>query len=469
MSSVRHSSRTPVPMAGGRSFCGRYGSLTVVFFLGCSSIFLLQRKQPELWSTPIYNPFTKSGELDPLESQKESNPATKTGSANINAAGITGVKVDAWKPSGVNKVEDNKISTSMQAANTVKMPARQPVLGAIPTKGAKPLFGVEHQGGDAIFALACKYPMVFYERFVGSLRKAKYTGDIVLAVSPLGKMLRGVQEYIQQTNVVAYAFEVDCKGKDNCRLMDEFLGYPDPRPYRTFANIRYALYEYWLQHYSRTSYILILDFRDTFFQLNPFGDLPPLPARKPTYDLRMFAESNKVKTIGTCVYNGFWVRKCFGPETIVPIKDFSVICSGSTMGSYDAISYYIGVMLRSMDTVKCWLKGIESDQGYQNYLFYYGFFDAPDGSRNATLFQQGEGVVNTVGAMNGFRVPKNKKGPLGTFWKARDESGWVINNDGTRSAVVHQWDRFYDELQPFIDNYTYTPQLGNATKVKPPR
>jgi hypothetical protein len=45
------------------------------------------------------------------------------------------------------------------------------------------------------------------------------------------------------------------------------LGYPDPRPHRTFANIRYALYEYWLRHYSDQSYILILDFRDTFFQV----------------------------------------------------------------------------------------------------------------------------------------------------------------------------------------------------------
>lgn len=54
-----------------------------------------------------------------------------------------------------------------------------------------------------------------------------------------------------------------------------------------------------------------------------------------------------------------------------------------------------------MDTVKCWLKGIESDQGYQNYLFYNGHFNTEMG--NATLFHQGTGVVNTVGAMNGYR------------------------------------------------------------------
>ena len=51
--------------------------------------------------------------------------------------------------------------------------------------------------------------------------------------------------------------------------------------------------------------------------------------------------------------------------------------------------------------VQCWKKGIESDQGYQSYLFYSGAFNTADG--NATKFEQGEGVVNTIGALNGFR------------------------------------------------------------------
>jgi hypothetical protein len=33
--------------------------------------------------------------------------------------------------------------------------------------GAKPLFGENHDGGDAIFALACNYPKEYYQRFVG--------------------------------------------------------------------------------------------------------------------------------------------------------------------------------------------------------------------------------------------------------------------------------------------------------------
>jgi hypothetical protein len=51
--------------------------------------------------------------------------------------------------------------------------------------------------------------------------------------------------------------------------------------------------------------------------------------------------------------------------------------------------------------------GIESDQGYQNCLFHNGFFNSVD--VNATMNMQGEGVVNTIGAMNGFRVKGNER------------------------------------------------------------
>lgn len=279
--------------------------------------------------------------------------------------------------------------------------SNMPVLGSYPTDGAAPLYGVKHSGGDAIFALACNYPKQFYQRFVGSLRKVGYEGDIVLAVSPPAKMKPKVEEYIKQTNVVAYGFDVDCKGKDNCRFLDDFLGYPDPRPYRTFANIRYAMYEYWLRHYTETSYILILDFRDTFFQSDPFKSFGSIKERKHTYELQLFAENHKVKNIGKCVYNSLWIGRCFGKPALKALSSFPVLCSGSTLGSFIGIKHYVRTMLTSMDTVKCWLKGIESDQGYQNYLFYNGYFNYK--GDNATVFQQGSGIVNTVGALNGKR------------------------------------------------------------------
>jgi hypothetical protein len=327
----------------------------------------------------------------------------------------------------------------------------KPVLGRLPTHGAVPLFGKKHQGRDAVFALACNYRRLNFQYFVGSLRKVGHWGDIVLAVSPLEKLDEKMQAYLRATNVVAYAFDVDCKGEDNCKLKDDFLGYPDPRPYRTFANIRYAVYEYWMQHYNDQSYILILDFRDTFFQVNPFRPFPyPVHERKPRYELHMFAENYKVKNIGNCVYNSAWVGDCFGAPALEEVKHLPVICSGSTLGSYPAIRHYISTMLKGMDEIQCWRKNIESDQGYQSYYFHTGRFNTVDG--NATMFHQGTGVVNTIGALNGHRLESHQKGPLDTFWKIRDKDGFILNNDGTRSACVHQWDRFEDELVDFVES-----------------
>ena len=372
------------------------------------------------------------------------------GSGSGTSSTTTGAGTDASTGTGTGGKQ--QAAGVVSSGSGVSGALRLPVLGPIVKNGAKPLYGIKHKGTDAIFALACNYNERFYQRFVGTLRDTGYNDDIVLAVSPPAKMAPGVGDYVKAKNVVAYAFEVDCDKKDSCRFKDDFLGYPDPRPYRTFANIRYALYEYWLRYYSANSYVLILDFRDTFFQGQPFiPSFGKFESRTPKYELHVFAENFKVKWIKKCVYNSLWVGRCFGPEALAAIGSEAVLCSGSTLGSFQGIDHYVSTMLRSMDKVQCWRKGIESDQGYQNYLYYNGRFDNPHGVGNATFNHQGYGVVNTIGAMNGRRVPADQKGPLDTFWKIRDKEGYILNYDGTRSAVVHQWDRYYSEIVNFLD------------------
>ena len=46
-------------------------------------------------------------------------------------------------------------------------------------------------------------------------------------------------------------------------------------------------------------------------------------------------------------------------------------------------------------------------------------------------------------------------GPLDTFWKIRDKDGYILNYNGKKSACVHQWDRWYSELEKFIDTKLY--------------
>jgi hypothetical protein len=64
-----------------------------------------------------------------------------------------------------------------------------------------------------------------------------------------------------------------------------------------------------MQYYSQQSYVLILDFRDTFFQLDPFSIFGPIEQRVPKFDLQLYAENWNVKSIGKCVYNSLWIGR----------------------------------------------------------------------------------------------------------------------------------------------------------------
>lgn len=68
-------------------------------------------------------------------------------------------------------------------------------------------------------------------------------------------------------------------------------------------------------------------------------------------------------------------------------------------------------------------------------------------------------------SLNFIRVPKDQKGPLDTFWNIRNSDGYILNNDGSKTACVHQWDRFYGELQPWLDiTYMKIPGAKNETE-----
>ena len=128
-----------------------------------------------------------------------------------------------------------------------------------------------------------------------------------------------------------------------------------------------------------------------------------------------------------------------------------VRCSGSTMGSRDAMLTYVDAMLAASDEFMCHRKGIPSDQGYHNFLILSGRHEA-NGLRVVSN-KRGEGVVHTIGALNGGDVPMSELGPLDTKWKIRDSvKGYITNVDGSMSPVVHQWDRWASEMSRWLDS-----------------
>ncbi|KAH8098319.1 hypothetical protein JL720_1258 [Aureococcus anophagefferens] len=295
--------------------------------------------------------------------------------------------------------------------------------------------------------------------FVGSLRKAGFAGDVALSVSPEKEMKRHVAAYLKNQHVLAYPFKFTCGGPRGRKLLvtpggcvlDDWYRDRDARGPRPLAISRYEMYETWLRQYSAESYVLDLDTRDTFFQADPFL---PLAARRSAADhakdLYVFEEDG-LKTTGTCKWNKGWLR-CFEaakwhtPETWTqPVR-----CSGSTLGSRDAMLKYVDAMLSASDEWLCHrTKGIPSDQGYHNYLILSGAH-ARNGLRVVSE-PRGSGVVHTIGAMNGNSVPMELLGPLDTKWKVRDPvKGFITNTDGSRSPVVHQWDRWAGEMKTLL-------------------
>ena len=91
------------------------------------------------------------------------------------------------------------------------------------------------------------------------------------------------------------------------------------------------------------------------------------------------------------------------------------------------------------------------------------------------MHDRGYGLVNTVGALcpgcKRHRYPVGALGPK--FWRLRDRDGYVLQDDGaTRSAVVHQYDRFDPEINGLVAklncNGCWPPPSRAATADDPP-
>jgi len=85
------------------------------------------------------------------------------------------------------------------------------------------------------------------------------------------------------------------------------------------------------------------------------------------------------------------------------MQNHPVLCSGSYFATRDGMVDLETELLDEVRTAKCHKKGVPSDQGYVNYLYWAGRLPY------ATAEIRGDGIVNTVGALMG----KNHGGSIG--------------------------------------------------------
>lgn len=329
----------------------------------------------------------------------------------------------------------------------------------------QPIHGHHRSSQQAVFTFAAEYALPNYILFLTSL-KEHFDGDVVIAVSSMDWEDHVIREYLQhQDHVIVYLVSYQCfnaegqsvnttKGGARVCLCPNLYGttiqtkkntgshlvlpLPDPRHPRSVQTSRYELYWIWSQSYSPTSWILLIDFRDTIFQVNPFLKIPS--DGKST--LLFFGENTEATRLGQSKYNRYWLESAYGNDAREALEDKPTLCSGATMGSQPAMDQYLRAMVAESDETTLGENG--EDQAFHNYLYYSNKLAQANDIFRIIVQNQGMGIVNNLGALRTKELNDWGNGQI--FETVKDSKDKVIahnirNWDGTLSAVVHQFDR----------------------------
>ena len=218
-----------------------------------------------------------------------------------------------------------------------------------------------------------------------------------------------------------------------------------------------------------------MDVRDSYFQLDPFG-----PGSGSITGLQVFEEHPSQTTEHWLVKP--IVQKCKGTS----FKE-TMLCSGTTIGTRAAMLKYLEAMYAEMkvwiNEPKCRFNLNGDDQTIHNYLFYTGQLPFASAIRNR------EGIVNTVG-VEGAKLWHAKRKRLedergmtenqaawqdypgandrtwiGVEFNVTDGDGYFTQYDGSRSRVIHQFDRYGNTMGKWLGKQDFVKDPMPTTKL----
>jgi hypothetical protein len=393
-------------------------------------------------------------------------------------------------------------SEEIRVAGPTAFPKPTAPLGANAAVMVEPSYGAHHRENDAILAYAEGYSLSYYMMFLETLEQTGYRGDVVLAIAESKLIDKHAELYLKEyatnnrsssankPNLVLYQVPLDCDNPDGtrsrskdprgeqldvfqmCRLSnvygiptskENFVPQPDPREGRVVATLRYEWYWIWSRHYRSTSWIMLLDARDSFFQGNPFANVPRRKDKQGTAQtgglLYLFGENHVATRLGRSTKNLKWLQGAYGRRVLNALKNKPTICSGSTMGEQLAIETYLRAMVNEHD--ECDIRMAGSDQGFHNYLYYSGkLAAATDTIRHIVVWEQGKGIINNLGAL---RIKKLSE------WGAYNLTDHrVLQWDGTLSPVAHQFDRDHDLFHAMMDRHRQWTKEWAVSQLRSP-
>jgi hypothetical protein len=289
---------------------------------------------------------------------------------------------------------------------------------------------------DVVVSIATGYTDVDqYRQFVSTLRRAGATCPVLLGISD-GPEYEPVKRYLLDNSV------------------NTFVVPPIAPPGKVVNGYRFAQYRGWLRDLD-FRFALMMDFRDAYFQRDPFLDIERYMQ---DCDLYLMSEF-QLLTVGNHPngMNYAWVAEPFGEAAADAIADKVILNSGAILGRKPSVMKLLDVLTETTLPQNFDF----ADQGTLNYLGHTGRLD-PCG--RVKIARAGESLVNncgfteldllrerrTITAEDEARIafiPRDERGRLKLY---RDHEGWVLDDDGNVSTAVHQYDRFFPEIGSFV-------------------
>ncbi len=305
---------------------------------------------------------------------------------------------------------------------------------------------MNHNSSTLVMGAAIGYQPNQIEPFISSLRNAGYKGDVLLLVSPavkrrlansplfidvrlvavrqwfpvrfrlvkqrlLSVLIWAPQRLITWLSIRALGYRegVDTFRERLCLSLGQHL-YPP-------SETRYLHYLQFLHANPAYSRILISDVRDVLFQEDPFEHIPDT-------GLSVSMEIKKYK-IESEPYNAGWVKTLYGESMLRKIGENQVSCSGVSYGDRLTMLRYFQLVVAEIlgmnyKAAKTALGGY--DQGIHNVLLWTGQLDP---------VKKMYSLSSPVATINGLEVDELQF----------NDDGYLVNKDGSKVAVVHQYDR----------------------------
>jgi hypothetical protein len=325
-----------------------------------------------------------------------------------------------------------------------------------------------------VMGMATDYELGTYKIFVGSLRNTGFQGHVFLGVSA-SSVSPQILDYLESKNVTVKVVQwTNCTypRRSNVPLLNDspppcLEDYPFIKPRWG----RFPLMADWLRACTTcTGPVLLMDVRDSYFQMDPFGG-----RGSPIITGLQVFEEDPSQTTASHWITSWPISQCKSVSF-----NRTMLCSGTTVGTRVAMLKYLEVMYEEMkvwtNSAFCQFHINGDDQSIHNYLYYTGQLPFARAIKNRS-----GGIVHTVGKagamilknhVDGIRMmPERRVEPaiaeetpfhgatnqtwISSSFNVTDADGFFLEEDGSRSRVVHQWDRFGPTLLHWLEKQPF--------------